>query len=509
MVDNQKVIDSFHPLERKVWPFLKQNITLQDLINLTSMQEVEVLRAVQWLEVKGLVKLNVSAKEIISLGELGKEYLEKGLPEKRFLQNLKGVTTVFKIPLSKQEIGACMGLLKQKNSIKIIPCKELSVEITEEGKRLLSGKWQSEEFLKKLPLELSALKKEDKEIFELLKKRGSILNTELKKDVSIEITENGKNLQKIKISNKEVIDTITPKILAEGSWKEKDFRRYDISATVPSIYHGKRHFSVQALKHIKKIWLELGFTEMTGTMVNTAFWDLDALFVPQDHPARAMQDTFYLKSPKSGKLPAALTKKVKAVHENGADTGSTGWQEPWSENVAKELLLRTHTTVLSAQAISKLKQSDLPVKLFAVGKVYRNEAMDWKHLFEFEQVEGIVVDPNANFKHLKGYLTEFYQKMGFTKVRMRPSHFPYCEPSVEVDVYNPIKKQWVELGGAGIFRPEVSKTLLGTEVPILAWGQGMARIISEYYSIKDIRDMNSNDLKQIRNMKEWMQGCQQ
>ena len=130
--------------------------------------------------------------------------------------------------------------------------------------------------------------------------------------------------------------------------------------------------------------------------------------------------------------------------------------------------------------------------------------MDWKHLFEFYQVEGIVIDPDANLKHLKGYLTQFYKKMGFSKVRMRPAHFPYTEPSLEVDVFHPVRKQWVELGGAGIFRPEVVKPLLGFDCPVLAWGQGMGRIISEYWNITDIRDLNKNDLKQIREMKLWL-----
>jgi len=94
--------------------------------------------------------------------------------------------------------------------------------------------------------------------------------------------------------------------------------------------------------------------------------------------------------------------------------------------------------------------------------------------------------------------------MGYTDVRMRPAHFPYTEPSVEVEVYNPVKKQWIELGGAGIFRPEVTKTLLGFECPVLAWGQGMGRIISEYFKITDIRDLYKNDIKQLREIKEWM-----
>ena len=182
-----------------------------------------------------------------------------------------------------------------------------------------------------------------------------------------------------------------------------------------------------------------------------------------------------------------ILKKIKSTHENGWTTGSRGWGYKWSENVAKENLLRTHTTVLSAQTISRLKKEDLPAKFFSVARVYRNETLNWTHLFELTQVEGIVVDPNANFRDLIGCLKEFFKKMGFPDARVRPGHFPYTEPSAEVDVWHPVKKKWIELGGAGIFRPEVVKPLLGEAVPVLAWGLGMERSIMDYYGIDDIR----------------------
>jgi len=223
--------------------------------------------------------------------------------------------------------------------------------------------------------------------------------------------------------------------------------------------------------------------------------------VPQDHPAREMQDTFYLNQ--KAKLPEIWT-KIKEVHENGSDTGSTGWGNKYSEEEASKVMLRTHTTVLSAQKLSELKKEDLPAKFFNVGKVFRNEALDWKHLFEFYQIDGIVIDPNANFRHLIGYLKQFYKKMGYSKIRIRPAYFPYTSISLEVDVFHPVKKEWVELGGAGIFRPEVVKPLMGFEYPVLAWGQGIGRIISEYWKITDIRQLYKNDLKQLREIKFWL-----
>ena len=211
-----------------------------------------------------------------------------------------------------------------------------------------------------------------------------------------------------------------------------------------------------------------------------------------------------MKTPAHGKLPSpALVKKIKSVHETGGSTGSMGWGGNWSEEFASRNILRTHTTGLSAITLSKLKESDLPAKFFAVGRVFRNETLDWKHLFEFNQVEGIVVDPNANLRHLFGYLKEFYTKMGFTDIKLVPSYFPYTEPSVEVHVFHPIKKEWVEVGGAGIFRPEVTIALLGKDIPVLAWGQGMERVLTEYYKIADLRELYRNDIQQLRSIKAW------
>ena len=116
------------------------------------------------------------------------------------------------------------------------------------------------------------------------------------------------------------------------------------------------------------------------------------------------------------------------------------------------------------------------------------------------------MDPNVNFRQLLGYLKEFYLKMGFEKVRFNPAYFPYTEPSVEIHAWNSERKVWVELGGAGVFRPEISIPLLGTKVPVLAWGLGFDRIITDYYGVKDLRELYKNDIRVLRNKKEWIRG---
>lgn len=509
-MDIEKIIQILHPLERKVLPVLDKLNSLNEIAQKTNLQKVEVMRALQWLQNKNIINLNEELKEIVNLDENGKNYLEKGLPEKRFLEEIKDKELSLeeiknKTGLSKEELSISLGILKSKAAILIIKDKELKVKITPQGKKLLEKGFLEEIFLKKqFPLNIKDLNDEDKFSLNNLKKRKKIIKIDLIKEKIPILTEIGKKIIKKGIIREDVLDRLTSSMLKTGSWKNKNFRHYDVKINVPEISGSKRHFVNQAINYIKQIWLDMGFKEMTGNLVQTSFWDLDALFVPQDHPARDMQDTFYIKDPKYGKLPKQLMQRVKATHENGWTTGSKGWQYKWSENIAKENLLRTHTTVLSAQSIAKLKLEDLPAKFFSVHRVYRNETLSWKSLFEFIQVEGIVVDPDANFKHLKGYLKEFFKKMGFPDARIRPAHFPYTEPSAEVDVLHPIKKQWVELGGSGIFRPEVVKPLIGKPIPVLAWGLGLERTIMEYYNIEDVRDVYKNDLKQLREIKIWM-----
>lgn len=498
------IIEQLHPLERKVVPFLGKNTTLNQLMRQTSLKEVEVIRALQWLSNKGLVTIEKTKEEILKLDKNGEEYLEKGLPEIRFLKSLKGKVAISEIAkksgIKKEELNICIGLLKKKQAIEAEKKENrLVFAITKKGEELIT-KSNEQRLLKALPKKIIELNEEEKSAFFELKTRKGILKIETLKNLMVNTTEKGKELLTQDLSG-DYIDKITPELLQKKLWKEKLFRSYDVNAEVSLIYAGKKHFENQVIDYIKKIWIELGFKEMKGNIIQSAFWDLDVLFVPQDHPAREMQDTFYIKNYKQ-EPNTDLARKIKKVHEQGLP-GNKGWGGTWDKELAKKLLLRTHTTVLSAQTIYNLKEKDLPAKFFSVGKVFRNETLDWKHGFEFYQVEGIVISKDVSLKNLKGYLKEFYQKMGYPKIRMRPGHFPYTEPSLEVDAWNEQKKEWVELGGSGIFRSEVVVPLFGKDVKVLAWGLGLGRLF-KYFRIKDIRDINKNDLKQLREMKRWI-----
>lgn len=500
-----------HPLERKVVPLLKNTSVFSELVDKSGLKDVEVMRALQWLQSKKVLKIREDVKEVLALGKNGKSALEKGLPEKAFLDTIKNKAKLLdkikrETKLSSQEINACIGLLKSKAAIHV--GKGIVISINENGKKLLEKGSLEEALLKRIDskeVDVNRLKEQERFAYENLKKRKDMVKTILKKEWFVILTDVGKKLVTSNLGSEKTIEKLTQGMLKSGSWKNKEFRAYDIKMKVPRISRGKRHFVNQAVEYAKRIWLDMGFREMTGPLLQTSFWNFDALFTAQDHPVRDLQDTFFIKNPKKGKLPdKKLVETIKKTHENGWTTGSTGWKYSWNEEEAKKNVLRTHTTCLSARTLASLKKEDLPAKFFALGRCFRNETLDWSHLFEFNQTEGIVVDENANFRHLLGYLKQFFKKMGYKKARFRPGYFPYTEFSVEIDIFHPARNEWIELGGAGIFRPEVVKPLLGINVPVLAWGPGFDRIIMEFFKINDIRELYKNDLKQVREIKDWM-----
>jgi len=230
--------------------------------------------------------------------------------------------------------------------------------------------------------------------------------------------------------------------------------------------------------------------EIKGQIIQSSFWNFDALFQPQDHPAREMQDTFYLDS--KAQIPDFA--RVKEMHECGGAVGSTGWGGCWSAEVAKQEVLRTHTTAVTIKYLAD--HPEPPVKAFGIDRVYRREAIDATHTPEFEQLEGVVMDEGVTFRHLLGVLKEFYAKMGFEEVRFRPGYFPYTEPSVEPEVFID-GLGWVELGGAGVFRREVTAPF-GIEHPVLAWGLGVSRVAMLKLGLKDLRLLYQSDMEWLR-----------
>ena len=503
MENINNIIDSLGPNERKILPYLKENI--EKIIQNSKLDKTSILRAMDYLENKGIITISRNKKKIVELGINGALYKKRGLPERRLL-NLLNEKRILKLDeaqkqsgLSEDEFKVSIGVLKKKALIEI---NNEKIVLSGRGDEISRNSLE-EMFIEILPIEFDLLRPEQLFALKSLEKRKDIIRIKEEESVKIILTKLGEEITKSEKKVEDLIEAVTPQLIEkESAWKGKKFRRYDVTSPLPLINGGKRHFVNQAADYARKIWTEMGFQEMEGNIIQSSFWNFDALFTAQDHPVRELQDTFFINK-KMELTNKKLVKAVKESHEKGVD-GSRGWQYNWNEEEAKRMVLRTHTTCLSSHTLSELNKKDTPAKFFAIGKCFRNETVDWKHGFEFNQSEGIVVGKNLNFRHLLGYLKEFYKKMGFEKVRFRPSYYPYTEPSVGIEVFHPERKIWYELGGAGIFRPEVVIPLFGENITVLAWGPGFDRMIMDYYNIKDLREMYKNDLSKLRKMKFWM-----
>ena len=462
--------------------------------------KVEAVRAsADSLRELGHIQVLKSVDELFSLSEEGLHYAKEGLPERRLLQDVGAGKPISELKDPAIKIG--LGWLKKKG------WAVLQGGVLKPIGKAAKGK--DEEILEALLQEHLKGSQLDEKAMAMLKSRGLVTSSK-SKSWSYEITPHGRAA----LSGHEItfgtdielvreMPPLTPDIIKNGVWEEKDEglllhyrgetyrpRSYDVTLLSERIYPGKKHPYQRLIQRMRDIMLEMGFTEIKGEIVQSSFWNFDALFQPQDHPAREMQDTFYLDS--KAEIPSF--QKVKEMHERGGDVGSTGWGGCWSPEVARQEVLRTHTTAMTIKYLAD--NPTPPVKAFAIDRVYRREAIDATHLPEFEQLEGVVMDRGVTFRHLLGVLKEFYSKMGFHEVRFRPSYYPYTEPSVDAEV-NVEGLGWIELGGAGIFRREVTAPF-GIEHPVLAWGQGVGRLAMLRLGLKDLRLLYQSDIGWLR-----------
>ncbi|WP_421077142.1 phenylalanine--tRNA ligase subunit alpha [Methanothermococcus sp. Ax23] len=480
----------------------KDEITVEELAKNELMgSETKVMRTALWLSGKELVEIIENKKEYVRLTERGEKALNEGLPERKIANYLKekGVNS---IPikdlgniLDKAEISPALGNLKKKKIAKI-----------DKGNIVIDNLDyvdEEEELLKKIKINNNLEEYKNAKALDNLKKRGFIEVEEIV-DRTIKLTEKGKEFIKNPIEIKEEISQLTREHIISGKWKECHIRPYDVNIPTEDIYPAKLHPMARVIHEVKDILIGMGFKEVKNPIVETEFWNFDVLFEPQDHPARDMQDTFFLRYPDKGDVPAELLKKVKDIHENGIADGekiSKGWGYKFDENISKRTVLRTHTTVSSIKYLASLsdEEKNQPHKVFCIDRVFRNEAIDYKHLPEFYQCEGIIMDDDVNFDNLMGILVEFLNRLGFDKVRVRPAYFPFTEPSLEAEVYLE-GKGWLELLGAGIFRPEVLKPI-GIEKPVLAWGIGLSRLAMLRLGLTDIRELHKNELNWLKKVK--------
>jgi phenylalanyl-tRNA synthetase alpha chain len=467
-------------------------------------QTVEVMNASSWLEAKGLVRIEEKVRRICTLKR--PEMAERPLPEKKLarvvLEDFDGSAPLSALKkggrLKTEEIQIALGWIRKKGWGDISKDDgETIITLTGKGRSELEGKGQDELVIERLAE--GALSEDDsnRDIISQLRQRRDFLNERLITERSISLTDEGKRIAASGFELKEEIGQVTPELIQSGAWRDVSIRKYDVKAFAPTVHGGRKHPLTLLINRIRSVFLTMGFTEIVGDYVESAFWNMDVLFTAQDHPARELHDTFYTTDPESFDLEKDrdLVEVVRQVHENGWKTGSLGWRYPWSETEAGRALLRTHTTVNTIRQIAK--DPEPPFKVFSIGRVFRNEAMDSTHLPEFMQIEGIVCEKGASFDMLCGLLKEFYARMGIPKIRIRPAYFPYTEPSLEVEIF--YNDQWMELGGAGIFRAEVTEPL-GVKDPVLAWGFGLERLAMLLWDLRDIRDIYVSDMDWLKRM---------
>ena len=472
--------------------------TVQKLCIITKLEDQAIIvGAGLGLVEKNLVEGIENKKIFWTLGKEGIKANSEGLLEVKLWKWLlsSADTSMRSLQTSsiveKNEFGIGVGLLKSlgvtlENGYLIIPENKVLVEEKLEKRSL---------FLEKIKSSEKGILEDDLDQNQLshFKNRKNLLTSVEEISRTWKITNEGMKISSENLEEKTMIAEITPELLQGNSWENADFKPYDVSLESSTPLTGKPHPMQSLIERIRSIFLEMGFTEIEGDYVQTAGWNMDALFIPQDHPAREMQDTFYLSNPESIHIEDKRLEQWKNIHEHGGDTGSIGWGGEFSNDIAQRGLLRTHTTVNTVKYIAE--NPNKPCRVFGIGRVFRNESIDRTHLPEFHQIEGIIMEPGANLPMLVTTLKTFYEKMGYPEVRVRPAYFPYTEPSLEIEVK--WRGQWLELGGAGIFRPEVTEPL-GCSSPVLAWGMGLERLAMLVLGLDDIRQLYISDLEWLK-----------
>lgn len=399
------------------------------------------------------------------LTEEGSKYLKEGLPEMNLLKELEKETDIKKLKETVENFNIALQWAKKNGWIKI-----------NKGKIILETRPSKYELYESLKAAKNG--KTDKKTLEIMLKRNLV--KEFREDLEKEAR---------KFIGKEITN-IHASLIKTGLWRKVKLKKYNVKATGKNIYPGKIHPYQKFILQTKERLIELGFKEMTGPIIETEFWNFDALFQPQNHPSRDWTDTYSLKNPKYGYLPdKKMVNAVKKSHEDG-------WKYKWNEKKASRLMPRAHDTAISPRYLAK--GVDIPGKYFNMVRCYRPDVIDATHGVEFNQLGGFVIGEDMSLKHLLGLLKMFAIEFGKAKkIKFYPDYYPFTEPSVQISIKHE-KLGWVELAGAGMFRREMLEPL-GIDVPVIAWGVGIDRLAMCALGITDIRELFSQNLTWLRN----------
>ena len=459
-----------HDIEKQIIKLLQStpNLTEEQLAQETKLSMDQIRRGVEWLRQKNLADVTEISHFTYALGKNGLDAKKNGLPERRL------VTLVQNGPKTFDEIRSSLQGLDFNAAIAHAKKNDwINIEKTDTGSMISlkqeTTKSSDEYVISLLDIEPVAdvFRDEDAKPLKSLMERPDFIIQHEKKTKTVSLSETGKNIDLEKL----------------------DSGAIDVEADVPHVHAARIHPLKDTINEIRETFVHLGFSEINGNLSQSSFWNFDALFTPQDHPARELQDTFYLKDLNAKQL--ATPTQIKNV----SNAHKKGWRYYWDIQEARKMVLRTHTTCVTIKHLADKKPDE--ARIFSLGRVFRNEKLSFKHLAEFNQVEGVVVGKHITLRDLMGIQKEFYRKIGLTKVKFWPTFFPYTEPSLQSMVYNEKLGKWIELFGMGIFRPEVTKPL-GITKPVLAWGGGIERIAMLKFGLDDVREFYNNNLSWLR-----------
>ncbi|MCT9095155.1 phenylalanine--tRNA ligase subunit alpha [Haloarchaeobius sp. HME9146] len=453
------------------------------------------------LEAQGLLTIEERTTEHVELTDEGERYIDEGLPEVRLYEAAVEVGATDE-PVSMGQVIGASGL---GDLVDIALANYARKGYGEIDSGELSANADADPADDEEARALSALQAgesvTDSGVLDQLERRGLVERVE-QTDRLITLTEAGVTAMMEGVEVAESVGQLTPELLTSGEWQDVEFAEYNVEADAETLYGGKKHILRQTADRVKDVLVGMGFQEMEGPHADAEFWINDCLFMPQDHPARTHWDQFALDVPPMQDLPEDLVDRVEDAHKNGVGEDGDGYHSPWTEDVARGVDLRGHTTSLSMRYLSGEAVGDLepPQRYFSVEKVYRNDTLDATHLLEFFQIEGWVMAEDLSVRDLMGTFTEFYEQFGITDLQFKPHYNPYTEPSFELFGEHPRTGELVEIGNSGIFREEVLRPL-GVECDVMAWGLALERLLMLTHGFEDIRDVHGTlcDLDFLRN----------
>ena len=504
-------VKSLHPLEIKLLRAVgdSDEITTQSIISLLSYKLGQCNQAFSWLSAKSYIKeVKRTARVYYEITERGREYGVKGVPEIRIIELIQkdGPKTMVEIAsllgLQNKDVGSAFGQLSKEKVLALDSEKRVNIASGELPARITVLSGLLKRAMETDLLDEDSLSLEEQAVIRNNSKKRGVAGAPFKvierEEVVYTLTEEGKKVKNFLIAEGvtgEEIGALTPEMLSSGSWKGKSFREYTINTPANRVLLGRRNPYGEYLQWVKDKLTSLGFEEFDGPLVENEFWNGDALFMPQFHSARDIHDVYYIKNPSHAKeIEQPYLDQVAATHENGWKTGSRGWGYRFDRDFTRRQVMRSQGTVLSAKQLHKAK---IPGKYFGVARCFRYDQVDATHGADFYQTEGIVLGEDVNLRTLLGLLKMFAEEVaGAQEVKYVPGYFPFTEPSIEVHIKHPVLG-WFELGGSGIFRPEVTKAM-GIDVPVLAWGLGIDRMALMHLGLNDLRELFTPDIESVR-----------